>query len=236
MTQAGRWSVSVVVPALDEAAEIEATFSSIGLDAGHDVVLVDGGSRDDTVARAEAFGVRVVHCGAGRSRQMNEGAASTRGEVLLFLHADTRLPPDWSASVRRAMDEGAIAGRFDVELRGRHPMLGVVAAFMNRRSRWSRIYTGDQAIFVRRSVFEEIGGYEPIPLMEDIALSRRLKRMGPIACLRSKVSTSARRWETRGVFRTIALMWWLRFAYFAGVSPQHLARTYRRGDVGGDVV
>jgi len=128
--------------------------------------------------------------------------------------------------VRDAIAGGAIAGRFDVELRGRHWLLPLVAAGMNLRSRWSRIYTGDQAIFVRHDVFDRIGGYEPIPLMEDVALSRRLKREGAIACLRARVSTSGRRWETDGALRTIALMYWLRFAYFAGMSPQRLARMY----------
>ncbi len=227
MTPAGRWSVCVVVPALDEATEIEASLRSVGLDDGHEVVVVDGGSRDDTVLRAEGLGVRVIPSPPGRATQMNQGAASTRGDLLLFLHADTRLPANWSSVVRAAMDEGAVAGRFDVELRGDHPMLRVVARAINLRSRWSRIYTGDQAIFVRRSVFDEIGGYEPILLMEDLALSRRLKEAGPIASLRATVSTSGRRWEERGVFRTIALMWWLRFLYFVGVSPDRLARMYR---------
>lgn len=222
-------SVAIVVPALDEESEIEPTLESIGLDDGHQVVVVDGGSSDGTRARATRLGVQVLESSAGRARQMNAGAAATQSSVVLFLHADTRLPPGWWEAVRRAIAGGAIAGRFDVELRGRHPMLRVVAAFMNARSRWSRIYTGDQAIFVRRAVFEAMGGYASIPLMEDIELSRRLKRQGPIACLRERVSTSGRRWETNGVFRTIALMWWLRFSYFVGASPETLAAMYRGG-------
>lgn len=226
-TDPDRRSVSVIVPALDEESEIESALESIGLDDGHEIVVVDGGSTDSTCARAAALGVRVVSSPPGRARQMNAGAQATAGELLLFLHADTRLPHGWAAAVRRAAEAGAVAGRFDVELRGRHPMLRVVGAFMNFRSRRSRIYTGDQAIFVRRTVFEAIGGYEDVPLMEDIALSRRLKREGPIASLRERVSTSGRRWETSGVVRTIVLMWGLRFAYFIGVPPERLARWYR---------
>ncbi len=220
--------ISVVVPARNESDEIEAALRSIGRDAVHEILVVDGGSDDDTSARARALGVRVVEAQAGRSTQMNAGAALTSGDVLLFLHADTRLPAGWSGAVREAVHRGAVGGRFDVELRGRHAMLRIVGTFMNARSRWSRIYTGDQAIFVRRDVFERLGGYETIPLMEDIAMSRRLKREGPVACLRLRVSTSGRRWETHGVFRTIGLMWSLRLAYFLGVPPDRLAGWYRR--------
>ena len=227
MSPPGAGSLSVVIPALDEAQEIEATLASVGLDGAHEIVVVDGGSRDDTVGLVKALGVRVISSARGRATQMNRGAAATQGDILLFLHADTRLPAGWSALVQDAVAGGAVAGRFDVIFPGRHPLLRLVEGGMNLRSRWSRIYTGDQAIFVRRRVFERIGGYEPIPLMEDVELSRRLKNEGPIACLRAKVSTSCRRWEARGVVRTIGLMYWLRFAYFAGVSPERLARMYR---------
>ncbi len=222
-----RVRISVVVPARDEGAEIEAALRRVGLDAGHEIVVVDGGSRDDTCARARALGVRVVEAAPGRSAQMNAGATLARGDVLLFLHADTWLPAGWSAAIGDAIASGAVGGRFDVDLRGRHPMLRVVGEAMNVRSRWSRIYTGDQGIFVRRDVFERIGGYEPIELMEDIAISRRLKREGSVACLRERVSTSGRRWESHGVYRTIALMWALRLAFFVGASPARLAAWYR---------
>lgn len=222
-----RLRISVVVPARDEGSEIEAALRSVGLDAGHEIVVVDGGSRDDTCARARALGVRVLEAAPGRAAQMNAGAALATGDVLLFLHADTRLPVGWSTAIGEAIARGAVGGRFDVHLRGRHPMLRVVGGAMNVRSRWSRIYTGDQGIFVRRDVFERIGGYEPIELMEDVAMSRRLKREGAIACLRERVSTSGRRWDSHGVARTIGLMWVLRLAYFAGVSPARLAAWYR---------
>ena len=220
-----RMEIAVVVPARNEGDHIDRALASIG--TGHEIIVVDGGSSDDTKERAHANGARVVDSPPGRALQMNAGAATSRAEILLFLHADTWLPAGWADAVRGAVDGGAVAGRFDVELRGRHWMLRVVAAAMNRRSRWSRIYTGDQAIFARRSAFEALGGYESIPLMEDIAFSRSVKRLGKIACLRLRVSTSGRRWEERGPWRTIALMWWLRFAYFVGVSPDQLARWYR---------
>lgn len=227
MTDADRGSVSIVLPTLDEESEIEAALQSIGLESGHEIIVVDGGSRDATRERATALGARVVSSLPGRARQMNTGAKAASRDVLLFLHADTRLPRGWDVAVSRSIEGGAVAGRFDVELRGSPRMLRVVAAFMNFRSRHSRIYTGDQAIFVRRAVFESIGGYEDIALMEDIAISRRLKREGPIASLRERVSTSGRRWEQNGVARTILLMWGLRFAYFVGVAPARLARWYR---------
>lgn len=220
-----RMEIAVIVPARNEGEQIDGALASVG--DGHEIIVVDGGSSDDTKERAYAKGARVVDSPPGRARQMNAGAATTRAEILLFLHADTWLPEGWADAVRGAVEGGAVAGRFDVELRGRHWMLRVVAAAMNRRSRWSQIYTGDQAIFARRSAFEALGGYESIPLMEDIAFSRSVKRLGKIACLRLRVSTSGRRWEERGPWRTIALMWWLRFAYFVGFSPDQLARWYR---------
>ena len=220
-----RASIAVVVPTLDEESEIEETLRAIG--SRCEVLVVDGGSRDETVRRASAMGARVLRSSPGRARQMNYGASNTDADILVFVHADTHLPLGWDATIVQALGEGAIGGRFDLTLRGSHRFLPVIAGLINFRSRMSRIYTGDQAIFVKRAVFERIGGYEAIELMEDIALSLRLKRAGRIACLRQKVSTSARRWESRGVIRTIALMWWLRFAYFAGVSPATLRRMYR---------
>jgi rSAM/selenodomain-associated transferase 2 len=220
--------ISIVVPALDEEGEISRALATTRAPEVADVLVVDGGSRDRTVAVAAALADRVVAADRGRASQMNAGAAATSGEVLLFLHADTWLPAGFGRAICEAIDAGAVAGRFDVELRGRHAGLPLVAAMMNWRSRLTRMATGDQAIFVRRDVFRAIGGYAAIPLMEDVDLSRRLRRAGPYAALRLKVSTSGRRWEDGGLVRTIVLMWRLRFAFWRGVPAERLAALYAR--------
>ena len=221
--------LSVVMPVLDEAAAIEATLRRLAplRERGAELIVVDGGSRDDSATLATPWADRVVRSERGRARQMNAGAAQARGAVLLFLHADTWLPPAADACILQALAGDAVWGRFDVQISGRPRMLRVVAALMNVRSRLSGIATGDQAMFVRRTVFEQLGGFAEQPLMEDIELSRRLRRLGRPACLRERVSTSGRRWESRGVWRTIVLMWWLRWRYWLGASPQALARAYR---------
>ena len=221
-------ALAIVVPMLDEAATLPALLVHLaGWRArGCEVVLVDGGSRDDSVAMARAAGLRVVVAERGRARQMNAGAQACGGALLLFLHADTRLPEAADAMVRAALAVQAW-GRFDVRIDGRPLMLRVVAALMNLRSRLSGIATGDQAIFVRREVFEALGGFPDQPLMEDIELSCRLLRVSRPACLRARVRTSGRRWEQRGVWRTIALMWRLRWAYWRGVPAERLAEAYR---------
>ena len=221
-------ALAIVVPMLDEAATLPALLVHLaGWRArGCEVVLVDGGSRDDSVAMARAAGLRVVVAERGRARQMNAGAQACGGALLLFLHADTRLPEAADAMVCAALAVQAW-GRFDVRIDGRPLMLRVVAALMNLRSRLSGIATGDQAIFVRRDVFEAVGGFPDQPLMEDIELSCRLLRVSRPACLRARVRTSGRRWEQRGVWRTIALMWRLRWAYWRGVPAERLAEAYR---------
>lgn len=171
--------------------------------------------------------VRRVRAPRGRALQMNAGAAVAVADVLVFLHADTELPAGAIAAVRRAVEAGALWGFFAVRLAGRHPLLRVIERMMNWRSHITGIATGDQAIFVRRHAFELLGGYAPIALMEDIDLCGRLKWLGPPARLRMPVVTSSRRWEARGIWRTVLLMWWLRGLYALGVSPQRLARWYR---------
>lgn len=224
-----RPALSIVVPALDEAAGIEATLASLApLRArGVELIVVDGGSRDDTIARAAPLADRVGCAPRGRARQMNHGAGLARGDVLLFLHADTRLPADADRRVLEAIAGGATWGRFDVRIVGRHPMLHVVAAMMNARSRLTGIATGDQALFVRRDAFERLGGFPDQPLMEDVELCRRLRRSSRPRCLRARALTSGRRWESRGVWRTIVLMWRLRWRYWRGESAESLARAYR---------
>lgn len=222
-----RPGLCIVVPALDEALQIVGRLQALQplREAGARVVVVDGGSRDDTAALAERHADRVLAAPRGRASQMNAGAAACAGRMLLFLHADTRLPAGADALVARALAERTW-GRFDVRIDGAHPMLRVVERMINLRSRLTGIATGDQAIFVRRGVFEAAGGFPDLPLMEDVALSRRLKSHGRPACLRQTVLTSGRRWERHGVLRTILLMWRLRLAYFLGADPKRLAVRY----------
>jgi rSAM/selenodomain-associated transferase 2 len=213
--------LSIVMPVLNEAATIRAALEAL---RGYEVIVADGGSSDGTPDIAAGLCHRVVDAPRGRARQMNAGAAAARGDALLFLHADTRLPPNAAQLVLAALSTHRW-GRFDVQIDGRHWLLGVVACAMNLRSRVTGIATGDQAIFVRRDAFT---GFPEIPLMEDIAFSRAMKRHGWPACLRERVRTSGRRWESRGVLRTIVLMWRLRLAYFFGARPEDLARVYYR--------
>ena len=221
--------LSIVMPALNEAAGIVATLEALQpLRArGVELVLADGGSSDATPALARPWVDAVVDASRGRALQMNAGAARAQADALVFLHADTRLPPLADVQVLQALAGGAGWGRFDVRIEGRPWMLRVVAALMNLRSRLSGIATGDQAIFVTREAFDRVGGYPLQPLMEDIEISRRLKRLGPPACLSARVCTSGRRWEQRGVWRTIVLMWRLRWRYWRGESPARLAQAYR---------
>jgi len=216
--------LSVIVPALNEAAGIEACLAALApLRArGHQVIVADGGSTDGTARLAAPLADRVLAAARGRAAQMNAGAAAASGEALLFLHADTFLPPDADRAVLAALASHAW-GRFDITIRSEDPRLAVIAYFMNRRSRLTGIATGDQAIFVRRDAFP---GFPPIALMEDIAFSRAMKRVSPPACLAARVRTSARRWESRGVARTVLLMWRLRLAYWRGADPDELARRY----------
>ena len=226
--------LSVVVPTLDEASGIEAQLAALApLRArGAEVIVADGGSRDGTPALARPLADAVLTAPRGRASQMNAGAEAASGDVLLFLHADTLLPPDADRLVADALAGGPEWGRFDVAIEGSHPLLRVVARAMNLRSRLTGIATGDQAIFATAETFRAVGGYADLPLMEDIALSRALKRRSRPACLSAKATTSGRRWETRGVVRTILTMWRLRAAFFLGADPRRLAAAYgyRPGD------
>jgi rSAM/selenodomain-associated transferase 2 len=218
--------LSVVVPALNEASGIRAALEALApLRArGHEVIVVDGGSSDGTAELAHGLCDRVMSAPRGRALQMNAGARAASGAALLFLHADTRLPQRAHEVVLEAL-RSSQWGRFDVEIDARHPLLRVVACAMNLRSRLTGIATGDQAIFVRREAFP---GYPEIELMEDVAFCRAMKRFGRPACLRERVVTSGRRWESRGVLRTVFLMWRLRLMYFLGARPERLAKIYHR--------
>jgi len=224
--------LSIIVPTLDEAPGIADCLGRLApfRARGAEVIVADGGSADGTAALASPFADRVLVAPRGRAAQMNAGAAAATGDTLLFLHADTRLPEGADRHVLEGLAAtGRGWGRFDVAIDGRGSMLRVVAALMNARSRLTAIATGDQAIFVRRAAFEAAGGFPAIPLMEDIALTKSLKRLGPPLCLRERAVTSARRWERHGTLATIVLMWRLRLAYFLGADPARLAKRYGNG-------
>jgi rSAM/selenodomain-associated transferase 2 len=223
--------ISVIVPVLNEAAGMVAALKALAPMRGRgvEVIVVDGGSTDGTLELAGPLADQMVSAPRGRARQMNAGAAVAHGRTLLFLHADTRLPMNADELVALAVGDvlaGRQWGRFDVRIEGRSIWLRVVARMMNLRSRLTGIATGDQAIFVARSAFRAVGGFPDIPLMEDIALSKALLRLSRPVCLAARVTTSGRRWETHGVWRTILFMWWLRLRYFFGADPYRLALEY----------
>jgi rSAM/selenodomain-associated transferase 2 len=221
--------ISIIIPILNEATLIADTLLSLQSlrAAGHELIVVDGGSTDASVKLSEPFADQVIKSPRGRGRQMNEGTKSAHGEILLFLHADTFLPKKADQMILQGINRRKkVWGRFDVRLSGKYPLLRMVELFMNLRSRLSGIATGDQGIFVRREVFKMVGGFPDIDLMEDIALSKNLKKYDRPLCLWQRVLTSSRRWEKKGILRTILLMWFLRFAYFYKVDLHRLTQLY----------
>jgi len=222
--------VSIVIPTLNEEGRLPVLFGKLAplRRRGAEVIVVDGGSVDDTVATAERAGVQVCRTPPGRALQMNAGARLARGDVLLFLHADTIPPPRADQLIFAALSRGPHCwGRFDVTIAGRARMLSVVARLMNLRSRLTGIATGDHGIFVTREVFHAVHGFPDQPLMEDIEISRRLRRRSRPICLSEAATTSGRRWDRKGVWRTILLMWRIRFAYWRGTPAGELAKVYR---------
>ncbi|MFN7673263.1 MAG: TIGR04283 family arsenosugar biosynthesis glycosyltransferase, partial [Betaproteobacteria bacterium] len=221
-------NLSIIIPAHNEAEQIAQ--SLVPLQSfrarGAEVIVVDGGSNDQTVSQSEPLADRVVISPKGRATQMNAGATVARGGVLLFLHADSILPNNADLLIASAIESGQTWGRFDVNIRGTHFMLSIVAWFMNRRSRLSGISTGDQGLFVTRPAFDRVGGFPSQPLMEDVEICKRLRKLTPPACLSARLSTSGRRWEKNGVWRTIFLMWKLRFQYWRGANPGELYGIY----------
>ena len=221
-------SVSIIVPALDEQMALERSLERLQpmRARGCELIVVDGGSRDQTREIADALADRVLTARRGRARQMNEGAAAARGSVFWFLHADTLAPVEGDLAILAACGNGQVWGRFDVRLSGTHPALRVIETSMNWRSRLSGIATGDQGMFVQANLFSEVGGFPDIGLMEDIALSSVLKRRRRPACLKSKIVASSRRWERDGILRTVLTMWRIRLAYWLGEHPDVLTRLY----------
>jgi rSAM/selenodomain-associated transferase 2 len=226
--QAAPTLLSIVMPVLNEGEHIAARLAALAPLRAHgaELIVVDGGSSDGTPGLCRDGTDLLLTAPRGRAAQMNAGARAATGRVLLFLHADTALPEAALALIAQATEHAAW-GRFDVQIEGSSAMLPVVARLMNLRSRLTGIATGDQAIFVRRDTFEAVGGFPPQPLMEDVELSKRLRRISPPACLRAKVCTSGRRWDSRGAWRTIVLMWRLRLLYWLGVPAERLAGAYR---------
>lgn len=220
--------LSIIMPVLNEAAGIEAALRALApfRARGVELIVVDGGSNDGTPDLARPLADRVLTAARGRAVQMNAGAVAARGEVLLFLHADTQLPDDADGQVLDGLEgSGGLWGRFDIRIDG-GGLLRVIAMMMNGRSRLTGIATGDQAMFVTRAAFDAVGGFPPIALMEDVALSATLKRRGPPLALRARVTTSPRRWRQHGTLRTLLLMWRLRLGFFLGADPAKLARQY----------
>lgn len=220
-------SISIVIPVLNEAARLERVLSGL-VSQADELVVVDGGSLDASVHLARQLGARVVELGrAGRALQMNAGAALSSGDILVFVHADVELPVSWRSDVENALSSDKSWGRFNVLLQSKRPLVRLVGSAMNLRSRLTGIATGDQVMFMTRHAWNAVGGFPSIPLMEDVALSRRLKQtVGRPECLRSTVQVSARRWHEKGVWRTVFLMWTLRALYWAGVSPARLHAWY----------
>jgi len=221
--------LSVIVPVLNEAAGVPELCTHLMpyVRQGVEVIMVDGGSEDSTAELIECLGFRLIRSPCGRALQMNAGAAAASGDVLLFLHADTRLPPGALECLQSSVAHAHVWGRFDVRIDGRPAMLALVAWLMNWRSRLTGIATGDQAMFMTRAAFDAVGGFPSQPLMEDIEMSSRLCRLARPICLADQVVTSGRRWEQRGLWRTIFLMWRLRWAYWRGVPASQLAKAYR---------
>jgi rSAM/selenodomain-associated transferase 2 len=221
--------ISIIVPALNEVGQIVSMLSRLQplRERGHEVIVVDGGSGDKTASEAKPFADRVLDAPRGRASQLAFGAKASGHPILWFVHADTWISKNADYLIIEAL-RNAVWGRFDVRLSGRdcHLGLSIVERFMNRRSRLTGIATGDQGIFVTRAAFDAIGGMPSLPLMEDVELSRRLKLVGSPACIREPLTTSSRRWEQHGVFRTVVSMWLLRGAYGIGIPPNILARFY----------
>jgi len=221
--------ISIIIPVLNEAEKLSRILGRLQVFRcqGHEVIVVDGGSTDDSLKFAREAADMVVESAPGRARQMNSGAAVATGNVYLFLHADTMLPDSALQMISAVSNKQPCWGRFDVRLSGDRTVFRIIETMMNLRSRLTSVATGDQAIFIDAGLFDSIGGYPEIALMEDIAISRLLKKQQRAVCLTAKVTTSSRRWEAKGIVRTVLLMWKLRLYYFFGVSPEKLNQLYR---------
>lgn len=220
--------LSFIIPTLNEEPYIRSCLEPLQQyrKKGHEVFLADGGSTDDTLVIAKPLVDRIIISERGRARQMNAGAAAVSGDVFLFIHADTVLNLENADLFTEKIKLPRTWGRFDVRLSGAHPILRIVEFFMNLRSRMTGIATGDQVIFITRTLFLECGGFPDVPIMEDVEMSAKLLKVCKPLCLRNKVVASSRRWEQYGIMRTVMKMWYLRLIYFFGADPEKLARKY----------
>ena len=221
--------VSIIIPSLNEGPQLKNFLETIQIwrSEGHEVILVDGGSDDKSNASLGALADTIIKTLPGRAIQMNEGAKHAQHEILFFLHADSTPGKNTLCALTRGLEKSKrVWGRFDIRLSGSHWMLRTIETMMNLRSRLTGIATGDQGIFVCRDIFEQINGYASIELMEDIEISKRLKKFSRPLCLANYITTSSRKWEQKGILKTMMLMWLMRLAYFLGVSPRRLSSIY----------
>ena len=213
---------------LNEAKGINGFLNHLNIDNDVEIIIVDGGSTDQTVELVKKG--TVISTSSGRAHQMNVGAKHSKGEILLFLHSDTYLPKNWQHTLQN-IESNIYWGRFDVRLDGEDFMFKIIAFFINLRSRSTGIATGDQAIFISKSLFDKVGGFADIPLMEDILISKQLKKHITPTCLFDKVTTSSRRWQKHGIWKTIFTMWLLRLGYFLGISAHRLHNIYYKNSL-----
>ena len=225
-----KMKLSIIIPTFNEAQNIKETLQALQgyREAGHEIIIVDGGSRDSSIEIAQPLVDKLLISKPGRAAQMNIGAEESEKDILVFLHADTFLPETADQLIINAMEQGHPWGRFNVRLSGRHFLFRLIETMMNWRSCLTGIATGDQSIFVKREIFEQIGGFPEIKLMEDIELSKKLKKIGKPVCIKQRVTTSSRKWESNGIVKTVLLMWRLRLQYFFGTSADKLHSKYYR--------
>ena len=223
-------SLAIVIPVFNEAKVLPKALKSLAelsMDSPDSIIFVDGGSTDQSRELIHEHGFECLQCESGRAKQMNFGTETTESDIILYLHVDTSISSSNISSIKKSYNYGFLSGRFDITFTNSSITYRIISFFINVRSRFSKISTGDQAIFIRRDIFEKIGGFPDIPLMEDITISNKLKRLGKVACLKDTVTTSSRRWEKNGVIHTITLMWKIRLLYWLGIDPEKLAAMYR---------
>ncbi len=221
--------ISIIIPVFNEASIIQETLKHLKDESNTEVIVVDGGSQDQTVKLVQGLGVKVIHCSTkGRANQMNFAAENAIGEILLFLHADTYLPSGYQDLIKEALSQPkTIAGAFELAIAGQQPLLRWVEAIVNLRSRFFSLPYGDQALFIKASIFVETGGFPNLPIMEDFEFIQRLKRLGKITIVSAAVLTSGRRWQTLGVLKTTLINQLVIIGYYLGISPTQLVRLYQ---------